>query len=164
MFLRGCLSCDFKTDLFCVSCKNWFCEEHLNHCVVCEEAVCDNCYLEDLCCLTRPFGGKSKRHLKDLYQSCNVLDVDVNVACCLNYYAPPERLEWAAPLRKKAVERAVKYYVDEGGMSFKHWSRHFVDTFRLIGQYFPLIPSEEKEREKIRFFFRFDFFFIVKHL
>ena len=47
-------ACDRETDVFCVSCKKWGCWEHIQDCVQCEQPVCKECYINDLCCLMRP--------------------------------------------------------------------------------------------------------------
>ena len=67
-----CRSCTSYTDVFCVSCETetekWFCEECLKLCVQCEQHVCVKCYKDDMCCLIRPFGERTKRHFENFYQ------------------------------------------------------------------------------------------------
>ena len=61
--------CQNITDLLCVCCDKWFCFRHVKTCVQCEQPVCSPCYrTEDLCCLVRPWGEKTDRLLKKIYQ------------------------------------------------------------------------------------------------
>ena len=66
---KQCVSCFVGTDLFCVACRKWFCESHCRHCVQCEQPVCKECYLSDLCCLVRPWKEKTEHHLKNFYEN-----------------------------------------------------------------------------------------------
>ena len=67
---QACCCCGSDTDLCCTSCEKWFCALHMKDCVQCQQPVCEQqCYIDDLCCLVRPWGEKTERHLRDFYEN-----------------------------------------------------------------------------------------------
>ena len=71
--------CCCFTDIFCVSCRDWCCEKHLNDCVQCGQPVCGECCKTDICCLVRPWGKMTERHVKRFYQHAVALDTGLEV-------------------------------------------------------------------------------------
>lgn len=142
----GVDDCSNKTDLGCVSCSKWFCEYCMSHCVQCQQHVCSLCYKEDMCCLIRPWGEKTERHLRDLYQ--NKL-IDVTGTSMLHFLVSFKNKEtrWN-DIRKEVFERSILYFVERFDAS------NFQNASHLAAKYFPRI-SKYVENEEARWKFLF---------
>ena len=108
-----CSNCPKKCDVFCVSCGLWFCGRCLRWCVQCEQPACENCcFLEELCCLQRPWRVKIESHLKDFYEKKIVKPEEMEMVDEFINLSGGE----TEPLnehRKKVVERSVLRFVQK---------------------------------------------------
>ena len=126
--------CYRKTDVFCVSCYKWFCGVHMKFCVQCEQPVCEECYIEDKCCLVRPWGEKTEQHLRNFYQN-KLIDKDGmtvlrGVSCEGNEH------------RNEAVKRSIAHFVDNfDASSLLSCKLEFVDDL------FPRITKYVENKE-----------------
>ena len=130
--------CGNITDLICVSCDKWFCDVCLSTCVQCEQLVCEECYKQDLCCLARPWGDKTERHLRDFYQNKLVVGDGM-------YYSN-DNVKYGKDYRMEAVKRTIEHYVDTfNASSLSRCGREFV------GDYFPNITKYVENEMRLKF-------------
>ena len=136
-FLKCCVSCLCVTDLVCVSCENWFCSIHLNVCVQCQQPVCKECYLNDLCCLVRPWGEKTQLHLRGFYEN--------NVLLLSDVLPLSRRKLFFSQEREDACLKCLEKVFDEmDATAFR--DRGMFGGERIIASYFPRIgPLLKKE-------------------
>ena len=124
-------------DIRCVACESRICSFHLKLCIQCEQHVCKQCYKEDLCCLQRPWGEKTAKQLKALYQDNMILDQKA-----LGVMEQQKRGFWKG-FPKEVVEKTMLYYVK----NLDHSAFRFVST--ITAKHFPRV-SEFLETEKMR--------------
>ena len=148
---HNCSSCSRPTDLVCVSCETSFCSGHCKQCCQCQQAVCKECYKEDLCCLQRPFG-KTDRRLEAFYEKELIhcadmhsveLHYSISSSCHVN--------KWNA-IRKQAVESSVGYYVENCNPNFV---RKLGLNYHLVASVFPrtakYVANEKSKHDFVAF-------------
>ena len=150
--LKTCFGwfCERKTDVFCVSCKKWFCSDHIQDCVQCEQPVCKECLLGDLCCLVRPRGKKTEEHLKKFYENKLVDAEGMNVLAehMVLYDDEEVRETKCKEIRKDVMKRSVEFFVDNFDVSFAR-KMIFEDIFAKV---FPRITKYiENEEKRLKF-------------
>ena len=107
-----CQRCPYRiTDIACVVCDVWLCEGCLKQCVQCEQQVCSDCYKEDSCCLVRPYGDKTARHLKDFYENI-VFDGDEIIAIENLIFQGRMKRSNLNEIRKEVLTRSVLRFVE----------------------------------------------------
>lgn len=167
--LCTCHSCGLlRSDLICVVCELWFCEQHILHCVQCSQSVCYDCYLDDSCCLVRPWGEKIELHMREFYQN-KLFDLpSLANLLSLNLYGTLNGSIWIE-IRKKAAARSVTYFIENqllpqqkcyGGevlfaecLPTRVLDDSFVSYLKMIGlhnaRFFALILQHSLQREAI---------------
>ena len=130
------------TDLFCVCCEEWRCEEHVTHCSECELPVCNACHTIDRCCFVRP-EKKIEKHMNEFYKE-KLVDGGGLFVCALQSEQGKHNGSKWNELRKKVVERSVMRFVDDFDASFAshlRWNPYFVPKC------FPRIEDYVKDEE-----------------
>ena len=113
---KNCRCCWEDSDVFCLSCQEWYCSHHLRYCIQCrQEAVCFSCYKEDKCCLVRPWGEKEKKHLCNFYSHKFVDDEGMVAVARLRKNSLSES---GNELRKEVFKRSLLRFVDNFDSSF----------------------------------------------
>ena len=133
-----CGVCRSLSFVFCVWCQKRVCRNCSRVCVQCEQECCKECYLEDLCCLVRPWGEKSENCYKELFHNKLIDPSCALVITTTVRYDENEHL-------RKALERSVVHYVD----TFDAVS---LCSFRLdiVRDFFPTSITKYVENEETR--------------
>ena len=100
--------CFDSTDVACVSCDRFGCPVHLQFCIECDQPVCHECYLSDLCCLVRPWGEKTERQLRNFYEN-TVVNVE-DFYTFTNLFKPAPRS--CCSFRTEVARKSFCYFVD----------------------------------------------------
>ena len=138
--------------LFCVSCKKWFCSQHMKDCVQCQQVVCKECYLNDLCCLVRPWGETTEEHLKKFYENKLVVGkgMDVVAGYIVRNAGEEVRRQNLSKIRKDVFARSVLYFVDNFDESFAFSVQ--LHSQEQISKLFPRISRYiENEETRLKF-------------
>ena len=145
----------WKTDLFCVSCKKWFCWRHMKECVQCEQPVCKECYVEDLCSLVRPWGEKTEEHLKTFYENklVDVGGMDVTIGFLVSNNDEEEREAKSNIIRKDVMKKSVELYVGNFEISLvSNFEFDTIQELKLLAKCFPSISKYvENEETRLKF-------------
>ena len=140
---RSCSNVSFKgkamrcrrfTDMKCVVCDRWFCENCCFVCVQCEQVVCKSCYQQDECC-TSP--GKTTENFKQFYENKFIeSDGVVRITVFLRGHDSHN------VFRRDVLRRSVGRFLSEGEFMTK-----LPFAFVVIAKNFPLIAhlSEYKD-------------------
>ena len=141
--------CNIGTDLFCVWCKKWFCFWHLKHCVQCEQPVCEDCYLNEFCCLVRPWGKTTEEHLEKFYENKLVHTKEMNAVATLHAKYQKNGSNYCE-LRVDAMKRSVAFYVESFDKSLALYKTNTCKL--LIAKVFPKISKYvENEETRLKF-------------
>ena len=145
--------CGKGSDLFCVSCKKWLCRFHKILCVQCEQPVCKECYLKDLCCLVRPWGKTKEENLKKFYGNklVDVKGMDVIAGHMITDDGEEVRETKCSNIRKDLLKRSVEFCVDNFDATFTvlvFYEEIFAKCFPRIAKY---VDDEETRLKFVDF-------------
>ena len=141
--------CSSLTDIHCVVCKKWFCEQLLIHCIICEEAACQSCWYEERCCLQER--GTTAKHLRAFYED-KTIGVKGFGIVGEQYALIDERKDQGSMLsleiRVEAGSRSITSLLDQNRERWKVFMKMVSANIyapSFVGRCFPAVTSSNKK-------------------